>query len=71
MMVLKDYNPLGMVLQILLRQINFGSFLVVATRRIITAVFVPAATSSSAMVIHTLGSPSTLTRLVGFYSLTY
>jgi hypothetical protein len=30
-----------MILQILLRQINFGSFLLVATRRIILAIFYP------------------------------
>jgi hypothetical protein len=44
-----------MVLQILLRRIDFGSFFLVAARRIILAVFVPAATSST-MVIRTLDS---------------
>jgi hypothetical protein len=58
MVVLKDYNPLGMDLQILLRQIDFGSSVVVAARRIILVVFVPAATSST-MVIRILDSPST------------
>ena len=43
-----------MVLQILLRRIDFGSFLVVAVR-IVLAIFVTAATSST-MVIRTLGS---------------
>jgi hypothetical protein len=41
-----------MVLQILLRRIDFGSFFLVAARRIILAVFVPMATSST-MVIRT------------------
>ena len=45
----------GMVLQILLRQINLGFFLMVAARRIILAISVPA-TTSSAMVIRSLGS---------------
>jgi hypothetical protein len=63
MVVLKKYNPLGMGLQILLRLIYFGSFIVVAIRRIILAVFIPAA-SSSTMVIRTLGSPSMTTKLV-------
>jgi hypothetical protein len=69
MVVLNDHNFLGMDLQILLRQIEFGSFIVVTARRIILAVFVPAAMSST-MVIRTLGSPLT-TKLVGCYSLTY
>jgi hypothetical protein len=59
-----------MGVQILLRQINFGSFLMVAARKIILAVFVPVATSSTT-VIHTLGSLSTLTRLMGCYPLIY
>jgi hypothetical protein len=70
MVVLKDYNYLGMGVQILLRQIDLGSFLMVAARRIILAVLVPVATSST-MVIRILGSPSTSTRQIGFYSLTY
>jgi hypothetical protein len=70
MVVLKDYNSLDMGLQILLRQIDFESFLMVAARRIILAVFIPAATSSS-KVIHTLGSPATSIRLIGCYSLKY
>jgi hypothetical protein len=41
-----------MVLQILLRQIDFGSFLLVIARRIILAVFVPAATSSTMVILH-------------------
>ena len=67
MVVLNDHNFLGMGLWILLRQIDFGSFVFVAVGRIILAVFVPAATSST-MVIRTLGSPSTMTKLVGYYS---
>jgi hypothetical protein len=59
-----------MVLQILLRQIDFGSFLLVAVRRIILAVFVPAATSST-MVIRTLDSPATSIKLSGYVALTY
>jgi hypothetical protein len=46
-----------MVLPILLRQIDFGSFLLVVARKIILAVFVPAATSST-MVIRILDSPA-------------
>jgi hypothetical protein len=45
-----------MVLQILLRQIDFGSFLLIAARRTILAIFVPVAMSST-MVIRTLDSP--------------
>jgi hypothetical protein len=63
-------NSLGMVLQILLRQINFGSFLLVAARRIIFAVFVPTATSST-MVICTLDSPAMSIKLFGYFSLIY
>ena len=44
-----------MVLQILLRQINFGLFLMVAVRRFVLAISIPA-TTSSAMVIRSLGS---------------
>ena len=53
MVVLKDC--LGMVLQILLRQIHFGFLLMVVARSIVLVKFVPTATSS-AMVIRTLGS---------------
>jgi hypothetical protein len=67
--VLKDYNYLCMGVQILLRQINLGSFLMVGARMIILAVLVPVATSSP-MVIRILDSPSTSTRLIGYYSLT-
>jgi hypothetical protein len=56
--------------KILLRQISFGLFLLVAARRVILAIFVPTATSST-MVICTLGFPATLTRLFGFSSLEY
>ena len=41
--------------QILLRQINLGLFLMVAARRFILAISIPA-TMSSAMVIRSLGS---------------
>jgi hypothetical protein len=70
MVMLKDYNSLGMGLRILLRQIDFASFLMLAVRRIILAVFVPAATSLT-MVICTISSPTTSIRLVGCYSLAY
>jgi hypothetical protein len=42
----------------------------VAARRIILVIFVPAATSSI-MVIRILGSPMTSTRLFGLFSLDY
>jgi multisubunit Na+/H+ antiporter MnhF subunit len=58
-----------MGVQILLRQINLGSFLMVGARMIILAVLVPVATLSP-MVIRILDSPSTSTRLIGYYSLT-
>ena len=58
-----------MVLQILFRLTDFGVFLMVAARRIVLAIF-PAATSST-MVIRTLGSPATLTKLFGCFSLEY
>jgi hypothetical protein len=70
MVMLEDETPLGMVIPILLRQINFGSFLLVAARRIILAVFVSTATSST-MMIHTLGSPATSIKLSGYFTLTY
>ena len=44
-----------MVLQILLRQINLGLFLMVAARRFVLAISIPA-TTFSAMVIRSLGS---------------
>jgi hypothetical protein len=59
-----------MVLQILLCQIDFGSFLLVAARKIILAVFVPAAISST-MVIHTLDSPAATIKLSSYFALTY
>jgi hypothetical protein len=70
MVVLLDYSSIGMVFQILLRQVNFEVFLMVVARRIILAIFVPAAISSI-MVIHILGSPTTSTRLFGLFSLEY
>jgi hypothetical protein len=70
MVVLLDYNSIGMVFHILLRHVNYGVFLMVATRRIILAVFIPAATFST-MVIRTLESPATSTRLFDLFSLEY
>jgi hypothetical protein len=58
-----------MVLQILLPRIDLGSFLMVAVRSILLAIFFSAATSST-MVIHALGSLATSTRLFGYFSLT-
>jgi hypothetical protein len=59
-----------MVFQILLRQIDFRSFLLVAARRIILAVFVPTAMSST-MVIRTLNFPATSIKLSSYFALTY
>jgi hypothetical protein len=61
---------LGTVFKILLRQIGFGLFLLIAARRVILAIFVSTATSST-IVIRTLSFPATLTRLFGFSSLKY
>jgi hypothetical protein len=69
-MVLEDYNSLGTGLQILLRQINFGDFLVVAARSVILAKFIPTVTSTT-MVIRIVDSSATSTRLFGYYSLAY
>jgi hypothetical protein len=49
---------------------RFWSFLMVAARRIILAIFIPTATSST-MVIRTLGSPAASTRLFGLFFLKY
>jgi hypothetical protein len=49
---------------------RFWSFLMVATRRIILAIFISAATSST-MVIRTLGSPTASTRLFDHFFLEY
>jgi hypothetical protein len=68
--VLEDQLSLGMVLQILLRRIDLGTFLMVAARSIIFAIFVPAAMSST-MVIRALGSPTTLTKLSSYFFLAY
>jgi hypothetical protein len=54
MAVLEDQISLGMILKILLHHFDFGSFLMVAARSIVLAIFVPAATSST-MLIHALG----------------
>jgi hypothetical protein len=53
--VLEDYNYLGMSLQILRCQTDFGDFLVVAARSIILAKFIPIVTSTT-MVIRRLPS---------------
>ena len=66
MVVLEDYTFLGMGLQIILRQIDLGFFLLVGARRFVLAIFVPAATSST-MVIRTLGSLTTSIRLSGYF----
>jgi hypothetical protein len=55
-------SSLGMVIRILLRQTDLGSFLMVAARSIILAIICFAATSLT-MVIHTLDSPATSVRL--------
>jgi hypothetical protein len=70
MAVLKDYNSLGMVLRILLRQTDLGYFLMVVARSIILAIIIPAATSSI-MEIRTLDSPATSTKLFSYFALTY
>jgi hypothetical protein len=54
MMVFEDGSYLRMVLQILLCQIDLGSFLMVAARMFVLAIFVQTATFSM-MVIRTLG----------------
>jgi hypothetical protein len=59
-----------MVLKILVRQIDLGSFLMVAARSIVLTIFFPAATSST-MVIRALGSPAISTRLFGYVSPVY
>jgi hypothetical protein len=46
MAVLKDYSSLGMVLWILLRQTDLGSFLMVAAKSIILAIIFSAATAN-------------------------
>jgi hypothetical protein len=58
LMVLEDYNSLGMDLQILLCEVDFGDYLMVAMMSFILAKFVPTATSTI-MVIRTLNSPVT------------
>jgi hypothetical protein len=59
-----------MVLQILLRQTDFASFLLVVARRIILAIFVSAAMSST-MLIRTLDSPATSTKLFDYFAPAY
>jgi hypothetical protein len=68
MVVLKDSKFLGMGFQILLRQIDFGFFLIVVATRIVLAIFSSVATSST-MVIRVVGSLVTLTKLFGCFSL--
>jgi hypothetical protein len=67
MAVLEDYSSLGMVFRILLRQTDLGSFLTVVARSIILAIIFPAAMSST-MVIRTLDSPTTSTKLFGYFA---
>jgi hypothetical protein len=57
-----------MVLQMLLCRINFGLPLMVGARSIILVIFSPVA-SSSTMVIHTLSSTMTSTRLFDYFSM--
>jgi hypothetical protein len=59
-----------MILRILLRQINFGSFLMIAARSIILAIIFSDATSLT-MVIRALGSPAPSSRLSSYFSLVY
>jgi hypothetical protein len=68
MVVVLDYIYIGMVFYILLRQVDFGVFLIVAVRRIILTIFVRTAKYST-MVIHTLISSTTSTRLSDLFSL--
>jgi hypothetical protein len=65
MVVLKDYNSLGMSLQSCFATLILDHFLMVAARGLASQF------SSSTMVIRTLGSPGTSTRLVGCYSLAF
>ena len=55
MVALEDQVCLGMVFQILFRQINLGFFLMGAVRRFVLAISI-LTTTSSAMVIRSLGS---------------
>jgi hypothetical protein len=65
-MVLEDYSSLGMGLQILLPQIDFGDFLMVAERGVILAKFVWIAMSMTTE-IRTIYSLATSTKLFGCY----
>jgi hypothetical protein len=65
MVVLEDYTPLGMVRQILLRQIDFGSFFLGRREENYHHNMCLAATSST-MVIRTLDSPAISTKLFGY-----
>jgi hypothetical protein len=71
MVVLEDYSFLGMDLQIMLHQINFGSFFSwFAAKMIALATYIPASTSLT-MVICILGFPVTLIRLSGYFAMAY
>jgi hypothetical protein len=70
MVAVEDKVSLGMVLQILLRQINIGHFRMVVAMSIVVAIFFPTITSLI-MVIRTLSSPATSTRLSDYFSLAY
>jgi hypothetical protein len=50
MVVLLDYSSIDTVFHILLRQVDFRVFLIVATRKIILAIFILAATSSTMVI---------------------
>jgi hypothetical protein len=68
MVVSEDQNFLGMVFHILLRQIDFGWFTMVATRRFI---LVNQTTMFSTIVIRTLDSLVISTRMFGLSSMEY
>jgi hypothetical protein len=68
MIMLKDYNFLGMGILISLRRIDFGDYLMVATRSVFLTIFIPAAISST-MKNRTLGFPTMSTRLFGYFPL--
>jgi hypothetical protein len=70
MAVLEDESYLGMVLRILLRQIDLGSFHMVAARSIILTIIFPDVMSLT-MVICVLGSPTTSIRLFDYFFLIY
>jgi hypothetical protein len=70
MKVLLDYSSIDTVIRIILCQVDIGVFLMFVVRRIILAMFVLDVTSST-MMICTLGSPATSTRLFDLFFLKY